>query len=88
MENNHKFFLNDKCKYFPCHKTTAQNEFNCLFCFCPLYFLGDKCGGNFEYHKDIKSCISCDLPHNPEYYDMITSKLKEVNNEAKNAITK
>jgi len=91
MENNHKFFSNDKCKYFPCHKTSAtsdisnisniseSNDFNCLFCFCPLYFLRDKCGGNFKYsgEKKIKNCVDCNLPHMPEYYDVIISKLKE-----------
>ena len=51
-------------------------EFNCLFCYCPLYHLGDQCGGIFEYYKGTKSCISCHLPHLPEYYDTVTTKLK------------
>ena len=82
MENNHKFFSNDKCRYFPCHKISDGNNFNCLFCYCPLYFLGGKCGGNFKYsgEKKVKNCIDCHLPHKPEYYDVITSKLKKVNN--------
>ena len=80
MKNGHKFFSNDKCKYFPCHKIpdSAGNDFNCLFCYCPLYFLGDKCGGNFKYTgKGVKNCADCHLPHAPEYYDVILSKLKE-----------
>ena len=44
-----KFFQNKKCEYFPCHKTKNEEDFNCLFCYCPLYALGDKCGGNFKY---------------------------------------
>ena len=82
MENSHKFFSNKECKYFPCHKmpdNNNSNDFNCLFCFCPLYFLGDKCGGNFKYKKvnGIKNCADCHLPHTPEYYDVIIAKLKE-----------
>ena len=43
------FFQNRACEYFPCHKGVADEDFNCLFCYCPLYLLGDECGGNFEY---------------------------------------
>lgn len=35
MENSHRFFENRECKYFPCHK--GLEDFNCLFCYCPLY---------------------------------------------------
>jgi len=75
--NSHRFFENRECKYFPCHKISDRNNFNCLFCYCPLYFLGDKCGGNFKYKSVIKNCADCHLPHMPEYYDDIISKLKE-----------
>lgn len=83
MENSHKFFRNDKCKYFPCHKISDSHNFNCLFCYCPLYFLDDKCGGNFKYKTGgrVKNCTDCNLPHIPEYYDVIISKLKEVRNK-------
>ena len=79
MENNHKFFSNRECKYFPCHPMPENNDFNCLYCFCPLHFLGDKCGGNFKYsgNKKVKNCADCHLPHMPEYYDTIVSKLRE-----------
>ena len=78
MENNHRFFNNRECKYFPCHSTPDQNSFNCLFCYCPLYSLGDKCGGNFKHTaKGVKNCTDCHLPHMPEYYDTIISKLKQ-----------
>ena len=49
MSENYKFFQNTKCEYFPCHKVENEKHFNCLFCFCPLYMLKDKCGGNFKY---------------------------------------
>ena len=78
IKNSHKFFNNRECKYFPCHKISDNKNFNCLFCYCPLYFLGDKCGGNFKYGSNgVKNCLDCKLPHNPEYYDTIISKLKE-----------
>ena len=74
MENSHRFFENRECKYYPCHNMVSPC--NCLFCYCPLYHLGDKCGGSFKYYKEIKSCVNCHLPHLPEYYDTITAKLK------------
>ncbi|MCL2377756.1 MAG: cysteine-rich small domain-containing protein [Defluviitaleaceae bacterium] len=86
MENSHKFFCNHECKYFPCHSQPKPEEFNCLFCYCPLYTLGEECGGNFEYYNGTKSCVNCHLPHVPTHYDNITSKLKHINNEAHNAI--
>ena len=58
------FFQNRACEYFPCHKGVADEDFNCLFCYCPLYLLGDECGGNFEYLPNgIKNCSNCTLPH-------------------------
>ena len=77
--NSHRFFSNTGCKYFPCHDTEGSpDEFNCLFCFCPLYAMGDKCGGKFTFDdKGIKCCMDCDLPHKPEYYDIVIGKLKE-----------
>ena len=44
--NNSKFFNNKSCEYFPCHKTDDPDSFNCFYCYCPLYALGDSCGGN------------------------------------------
>ena len=78
MENNHRFFKNHDCKYFPCHKQPGEDEFNCLFCYCPLYGLCDKCGGSFQYIKKVKVCMDCHFPHVPENYDTIVSKLKEM----------
>ncbi|MCL1996130.1 MAG: cysteine-rich small domain-containing protein [Defluviitaleaceae bacterium] len=78
MENSYKFFSNKKCEYFPCHKLPDGNEFNCLFCYCPLYSLGDKCGGTFEYQNNIKDCTDCHLPHMPEYYDIVIQKLSGI----------
>lgn len=73
---HYKYFQNKECEYFPCHKTDDPDNFNCLFCYCPLYYLGDKCGGNFTFtSKGIKSCINCTRPHLKENYDLIRNEL-------------
>lgn len=77
MKNNYRFFCNRDCEYFPCHEMPEHTDFNCLFCYCPLYFLGDKCGGVFEYHSGIKDCTNCHLPHVPEYYDNVVLRLSK-----------
>ena len=82
MENSHRFFSNRECKYFPCHARPDQDSYNCIFCYCPLYFLGDRCGGLFDRggEKGVKSCINCHLPHMPAFYDNIVAKLTEEGN--------
>lgn len=76
---SYKFFSNTKCEYFPCHKTNDLENFNCLFCYCPLYALKDKCGGNFKYtEKGIKDCSNCTLPHKRKNFDYIVNKFKEI----------
>lgn len=78
MENSHRFFENKDCKYFPCHKDL--DEFNCLFCYCPMY-TSEHCLGNPEYMekkgKRIKVCTNCSFPHQPENYDKIIKFLVE-----------
>ncbi len=78
MSENFKFVQNRKCEYFPCHDVKNEDEFNCLFCFCPLYVLKDKCGGNFFYNDGIKDCSKCTIPHSKGGYDYIMSKMKKV----------
>ncbi|MCR4713902.1 MAG: cobyrinate a,c-diamide synthase [Treponemataceae bacterium] len=74
---NYKFFQNRACEMFPCHQTDDPDNFNCLFCFCPLYFSGEKCGGNFKFtEKGTKSCINCTFPHKKENYDALMAKLR------------
>jgi phosphoserine/homoserine phosphotransferase len=73
------FFCNKECEHFPCHDTDNPEEFNCLFCYCPLYAYGESCGGNFKYtKKGIKSCIDCTVPHGPDSAEYINKKLKEL----------
>lgn len=76
---HYKFFQNEKCEYFPCHKCENTADFNCLFCYCPLYALGDKCGGNFSYTENgIKDCSSCLVPHKRGNYDYMMEKMGDV----------
>ena len=84
IKQNSKYFKNTQCEYFPCHKTDENGFFNCLFCFCPLYTLGDKCGGNFTYtEKGIKDCSECLLPHTEKGYEIIIKKFPELSDLAK-----
>ena len=73
------YFSHKKCECFPCHKGADPENFNCLFCYCPLYMLGDKCGGNFRFtEKGIKDCTGCLLPHKRENYGYVTGKYQEL----------
>lgn len=77
--SNYDFFQNTKCEYFPCHKTADASAFSCLFCYCPLYALGEKCGGAFRYtDSGIKDCSECLIPHRRENYSMVCAKMKDV----------
>lgn len=79
MQNSDRFFANKDCPYFPCHKVQNEDDFNCLFCYCPLYALGDKCGGNFSYIGGIcKDCSNCAFPHNPKNFDTIVRRYEEI----------
>lgn len=83
MDNSYKFFRNEACRFFPCHKTENTEDFNCLFCFCPLYFLDD-CGGNYINNNGIKDCSGCILPHDPGGYNFITKKIIAENGKRNN----
>ncbi len=83
MSENYKFNQNTKCEYFPCHKIEDESEFNCLFCYCPLYMLKDKCGGNFNYKHVIKDCSNCLKPHDKNSYEFIMSKMSIVMEKGK-----
>lgn len=77
MEFSYRFYTNHDCKYLPCHQTDDVENFNCLFCYCPLYMLEEKCGGNFEIKDGVKDCTNCMIPHKPRGYDYINQKLGE-----------
>lgn len=77
MDNSYRFFENRDCKYFPCHE--GVDEFNCLFCYCPLY-LREHCPGNSRFierdGRRIKDCTNCTFPHQYENYDAVVGLLK------------
>lgn len=76
---HYDFFQNRQCEYFPCHQNADPEVFSCIFCYCPLYALGENCGGNFAYTTDgIKDCSGCLRPHKRECYEEITKKVGEV----------
>ena len=76
---HYKFCQNRNCEFFPCHQGVKEEDFNCLFCYCPLYALGDTCGGNFTYLENgIKDCSRCLKPHRAENYDKIMEKMADV----------
>lgn len=75
MSENYKWVQNRKCEFFPCHKGVDEEDFNCLFCYCPLYMLNENCGGNFINTRGIKDCSQCTLPHGKNGYDHIMSKM-------------
>ena len=75
------FFQNKDCEYFPCHLFSENDDFNCLFCFCPLYAFGARCGGDYIFTEDgIKDCSGCCIPHRRDSYAMIIERIKELYN--------
>lgn len=81
---HYAFFQNRECEFFPCHEGADKECFNCLFCYCPLYVLGEKCGGSFTYTKDgIKDCSGCTRPHERDNYEQILARLPEIMKMAK-----
>jgi Zn-finger protein len=83
-ENNQSFFQNRQCPYFPCHTGGDEGSFNCLFCYCPLYALGEECGGNCTYTQNgIKDCSGCQLPHREGGYEYVLSKFPQLARLAK-----
>ena len=77
---DHSFFTNRSCKYFPCHKGSDPKDFNCLFCYCPLYAMGPDCGGNCRLTQSgVKDCTGCLVPHRRENYERIMEKLRARN---------
>ena len=64
FDKQYAFFQHRSCEFFPCHKGVPEEDFNCLFCYCPLYALGPRCGGAYSYTADgIKDCSHCTRLH-------------------------
>ena len=78
-EGRFAFFQNPACECFPCHQTQHPERFNCLFCYCPLYALGRRCGGSFRYTQGgVKDCSACVFPHEKDNYARVLEKLEAV----------
>ncbi|MCI9123841.1 MAG: metal-binding protein [Eubacterium sp.] len=79
-KNSHfSFFQHTQCEYFPCHKGIEPGSFNCLFCYCPLYALGQDCGGNPQFTKNgVKDCTHCTFPHQRDHYGSVIQRLGRV----------
>ncbi len=76
---NYSFYQNKECEYFPCHGDVPVECFSCLFCYCPLYVLGDKCGGRFTYTQSgVKDCSGCSRPHRRENYETVVKQTEQV----------
>lgn len=79
MSQEYSYFSHKKCEYFPCHEGADPENFNCLFCYCPLYVLGDECGGNFRYtEKGRKDCTNCLFPHKRENYKAVIGRYGDI----------
>ena len=77
--SHYDFFQNRECEYFPCHKGADPEHFSCIFCYCPLYALGENCGGNFTYTgSGIKDCSNCMRPHRRENYSSICQAMEGI----------
>ncbi len=79
MAKKYNYFSHKDCEFYPCHEGADPDDFNCLFCYCPLYMLGDKCGGDFVYLKNgTKDCTHCLYPHRRENYDAVKARFGEI----------
>ena len=76
---NYKFFQHKDCEFFPCHDDVDENEFNCLFCYCPLYCLGEDCRGNFVIlDNGCKDCSNCNIPHQKDNYSYVNGEYEKI----------
>jgi len=86
-DKHYSHFTHKECEAFPCHENVDEENFNCLFCFCPLYVLGRECGGKFSYNeKGIKDCTGCRLPHIRENYGYIMDKFQDIVDKMKETV--
>lgn len=75
MERKYAFFQHRDCEFFPCHEGAGE-DFNCLFCYCPLYFAVGDCGGNWTLTLNgVKDCSNCLFPHKKGNYDAVLQRL-------------
>lgn len=79
MSDKYSYFSHRECEFFPCHPGADPDDFNCLFCYCPLYMLGERCEGSFSYlDNGIKDCSACLYPHLRENYGAVNARFHEI----------
>lgn len=79
QSNSACYFSNRACAHFPCHEGADEADFNCLFCFCPLYPLGEACGGDFQLlPQGGKDCSACLYPHEVAHYPEVMQRLRSL----------
>jgi len=81
VDNSYKYYENKGCMFFPCHPGLYKNKglHNCLFCYCPLFFIDD-CGGNFinidrPDGTVMKDCSPCTKNHGENSHEFVVRKL-------------
>lgn len=75
---SYKFFQNKDCPYFPCHEGVPEEEFSCLFCYCPWYY---HCGSR----ESLNNCKDCTFPHDPLQYDNMIKGIQNIHESLKKA---
>lgn len=80
-QKHYKYMVNKQCEYYPCHKEIPEEQYNCLFCYCPFYFRDKPCpqdkeGGQARTFttksgKKMRDCSKCLWIHQRENYDEI-----------------
>lgn len=84
-KNDFNHFQNRECRYFPCHGkergtgSVPVEDFNCLFCYCPLYLVED-CGGKYTMEDYGKNCMECTRNHDKDSWKFIVSRIRELSN--------
>ena len=69
-----KYFEYKECEFYPCH---VEGQ-NCLFCYCPLYWIPIDCEGKYRVLRDgIIDCSNCTKPHDSDGWDFVQNKLRE-----------
>lgn len=71
----YSFTQHRACEFFPCHETDHPEDFNCLFCYCPLYHMAECSGTPEMLSNGIKDCTNCILPH--FNYDAVVEALRK-----------
>ena len=78
MTNSFRFFENRDCEYYPCHRDIEH--INCLFCYCPFYFL-ESCPGTPSCMEKngmkIRVCTDCNYPHEAENYPAVIKEIRK-----------